>query len=278
MTCPKCHLENDPASQFCGHCGAPLSPGAPPPPGMRAAPAPGMPGMRVPPPAGPPTPGLAIVSLVFAILGLCCLLPVIGGIVGLICGIVALGKIKGSNGELGGQGVAIGGIIISSIGLAFSVVILPAVLFPVFSQARDQARKTTCMANVKQLNLGLMMYVQDFDEVSPPAAKWSDAIFGYIKAPLIFNCPAHSTTLPGYALNRQVDRISMASVAMPSAVPTLFDAQVSALNALGGQESIDRRHMQGYIMGYMDGHARWLAPSRPNLQADTWNPRAAPGF
>ena len=44
------------------------------------------------------------------------------------------------------------------------IAILAAILFPVFAQAREQARKTTCLSNVKELGLGFIMYAQDYDE------------------------------------------------------------------------------------------------------------------
>ncbi len=50
------------------------------------------------------------------------------------------------------------------------IAILAAILFPVFAQAREQARKTTCLSNLKQLGLGLFMYAQDYDETFPGAA------------------------------------------------------------------------------------------------------------
>src|SRR5438270_7124865 len=48
------------------------------------------------------------------------------------------------------------------------IAILAAILFPVFAKAREQARKTACTSNVKQLGLAWMMYVQDNDETFPP--------------------------------------------------------------------------------------------------------------
>src|SRR5256714_15149834 len=48
------------------------------------------------------------------------------------------------------------------------IAILAAILFPVFAKAREQARKTACTSNVKQLGLAWMMYVQDYDETFPP--------------------------------------------------------------------------------------------------------------
>jgi prepilin-type N-terminal cleavage/methylation domain-containing protein/prepilin-type processing-associated H-X9-DG protein len=45
------------------------------------------------------------------------------------------------------------------------IAILAAILFPVFAQAREKARQTSCLSNLKQIGLGLMMYTQDYDEV-----------------------------------------------------------------------------------------------------------------
>src|SRR5437016_11972686 len=47
------------------------------------------------------------------------------------------------------------------------IAILAAILFPVFAQARESARKTTCLSNEKQLVLAIAQYVQDFDEMLP---------------------------------------------------------------------------------------------------------------
>jgi prepilin-type N-terminal cleavage/methylation domain-containing protein len=57
------------------------------------------------------------------------------------------------------------------------IAILAAILFPVFAQAREQARKITCISNVKQIGLACLMYAQDYDEqFANSAASWWDAI------------------------------------------------------------------------------------------------------
>ena len=48
------------------------------------------------------------------------------------------------------------------------IAILAAILFPVFARAREKARQTSCLSNVKQIALAFMMYVQDYDETMPP--------------------------------------------------------------------------------------------------------------
>ncbi len=65
------------------------------------------------------------------------------------------------------------------------IAILAAILFPVFAQAREQARKTSCLSNVKQIGTGTTMYVQDFDEMFPiawgGAGTWVEQVQPYIK-------------------------------------------------------------------------------------------------
>ncbi|MBM3460460.1 MAG: DUF1559 domain-containing protein, partial [Armatimonadetes bacterium] len=48
------------------------------------------------------------------------------------------------------------------------IAILAAILFPVFAQAREKARQTACLSNMKQIGTATMLYVQDYDEVMPP--------------------------------------------------------------------------------------------------------------
>lgn len=83
--------------------------------------------------------------------------------------------------------------------------ILAAILFPVFSRARENARRTSCASNMKQISLGLMQYMQDYDEMYPrhiqdatvPSANrvyWNAFIQPYVKSTQIFNCPNRTET------------------------------------------------------------------------------------
>lgn len=86
------------------------------------------------------------------------------------------------------------------------IAILAAILFPVFARARENARRSSCQSNLKQIGLGLIQYTQDYDEqlirswyganaASDATAnyKWMDAIQPYVKSTQIFNCPSQST-------------------------------------------------------------------------------------
>src|SRR5690349_3905542 len=54
------------------------------------------------------------------------------------------------------------------------IAILAAILFPVFAQAREKARQSSCLSNMKQIGSALLMYVQDYDEVWPPSYYYRD--------------------------------------------------------------------------------------------------------
>jgi len=102
------------------------------------------------------------------------------------------------------------------------IAILAAILFPVFAQARESARTISCLSNVKQISLGLLMYVQDYDERfplwggqgedtgnplfgkpdpdDPPQiyhyTGWDKVVYPYIKNRQVFQCP--DAYGPGY--------------------------------------------------------------------------------
>jgi prepilin-type N-terminal cleavage/methylation domain-containing protein/prepilin-type processing-associated H-X9-DG protein len=84
------------------------------------------------------------------------------------------------------------------------IAILAAILFPVFAQAREKARQSSCLSNLKQMGVALMMYTQDFDETLPPGINnafssnrtWMHHIAPYTKNRGIFVCPSASDLVP----------------------------------------------------------------------------------
>jgi prepilin-type N-terminal cleavage/methylation domain-containing protein/prepilin-type processing-associated H-X9-DG protein len=90
------------------------------------------------------------------------------------------------------------------------IAILAAILFPVFARARENARRTSCQSNLKQMGLGALQYMQDYDETlfrsfygtagdsDPANYKWMDAIFPYVKSEQVFTCPSDSATNSRY--------------------------------------------------------------------------------
>jgi len=103
------------------------------------------------------TSGKAIASLVLgllSIIGMC-----LTGIPGLILGIMGLSDVGKSGGRLGGKGLAICGIVFSSIGILWTVVVLLiGMLLPAVSQVREAARRTASMNNMRQQSLAMLNY------------------------------------------------------------------------------------------------------------------------
>lgn len=50
------------------------------------------------------------------------------------------------------------------------IAILAAILFPVFARAREKARQTSCLSNVKEITLAVIMYISDYDQKYPPSS------------------------------------------------------------------------------------------------------------
>jgi len=140
--------------------------------------------------------------------------------------------------------------------------ILAAILFPVFARARENARRTSCMSNLKQIGLGVMMYAQDYDEKYPlstmvndeiPPSEaggrfrsrnwwfWPQLIYPYIKNQRVFFCPSspgssaafNDTQYDHYATNVLLMRntpddaiVSLASVTSPASKYLIVDSGV----------------------------------------------------
>jgi prepilin-type N-terminal cleavage/methylation domain-containing protein/prepilin-type processing-associated H-X9-DG protein len=85
------------------------------------------------------------------------------------------------------------------------IAILASILFPVFARARENARRSSCQSNLKQIGLGMMQYAQDYDEkmpfsyVSAPASPqgfntWMGMSYAYTKSTQIYFCPSDGVT------------------------------------------------------------------------------------
>ena len=97
------------------------------------------------------------------------------------------------------------------------IAILAAILFPVFARARENARRSSCTSNLKQIGLGVLQYTQDYDEKLPRAwygggpgdsnatdYKWMDAIRPYVKSTQLFTCPSTPSGLGNGATGQYI--------------------------------------------------------------------------
>jgi len=131
------------------------------------------------------------------------------------------------------------------------IAILAAILFPVFSKAREKARQTTCTSNQKQIALAVSMYVQENDETVPVI---DDSVYGLLDVKgKIVNCP--NTTGQGYVFNAYLSDLGLGQVTVPEAVWLTADAKKGATSLKGYTASdMEARHAGGVIASYFDGH------------------------
>jgi len=122
------------------------------------------------------------------------------------------------------------------------IAILAAILFPVFARAREKARQSACLSNMKQLGLGMLMYAQDYDErlgresfyyygtsVSPYARAWfGDYIQPYVKNRQLLECPSYSWTYTSYRLPEWGDLLC--SYAFPHIWHDASHTQITSLS------------------------------------------------
>lgn len=88
------------------------------------------------------------------------------------------------------------------------IAILAAILFPVFQKVRENARRSACQSNMKQIGLAVIQYNQDYDELMPMSeyqpnytdGNWKTEIYPFIKSKGVYQCPSDpNNALPDYA-------------------------------------------------------------------------------
>ncbi|MBP8955371.1 MAG: DUF1559 domain-containing protein [Armatimonadetes bacterium] len=177
------------------------------------------------------------------------------------------------------------------------IAILAAILFPVFARAREKARQTACLSNLKQIGLGAMMYSQDYDEMIMPGYMCSRAngSFGwwyeangriqpYVKNIQLIKCPSDPTANFGYGINYNLYNggpnpgdgcysaggRAMSKITKPAEVGSFADSYLNCSypgNRRGhwGTDPagatlcgrVECRHNNGANIAYCDGHAKW---------------------
>lgn len=198
------------------------------------------------------------------------------------------------------------------------IAILAAILFPVFAQAREKARQSSCVSNVKQISLGIGMYVQDYDERFPYLIwnnnntlgfHWKDLTAPYIKNDQVWECPDGNDTLGWlggwnevngyknrychYTWNESAAwSVKLAECGNVSTTYLLMDKGNSqcftgwydwvgrAMNTVtSGWQSIPGPHNDGKAISFVDGHVKWLKSVA--IQAKDVDPNAynsKPGY
>lgn len=185
--------------------------------------------------------------------------------------------------------------------------LLAAILFPVFSRARDNARRTSCLSNLKQIGLGLMQYVSDYDEVYPTAQynegagniRWRQMIYPYVKNPQIFKCPSSTGTgeaavanfppMPrGYAVNSLFQPVPSWGLIRMSAINNVstriyaadqggsdYRTMFSLWSTTELRDNIYnngrfRGHLSNWSILFADGHVKAMRPTATGSPINMW--------
>jgi prepilin-type N-terminal cleavage/methylation domain-containing protein/prepilin-type processing-associated H-X9-DG protein len=108
-------------------------------------------------------------------------------------------SVQGREGNSGGisRHSAPGFTLIELLVVIAIIAILASILFPVFARARENARRSSCQSNMKQISLGWLMYAQDYDGKLSYYPYESDAnpcvmekVLPYVKSVQLFRCPS----------------------------------------------------------------------------------------
>ncbi len=162
------------------------------------------------------------------------------------------------------------------------IAILAAILFPVFARARENARRSSCQSNFKQIGLAMAQYQQDYDERTlvvdedaVPEYGWFDPLQPYIKSEQVFRCPSLSeswtpaTDQPNsdYAINGffthslsiAVFQSTAEQIAMGERLKDVEETDYHTWDASEFEPHLQKdRHFDGSNYLFADGHVKWL--------------------
>ena len=180
------------------------------------------------------------------------------------------------------------------------IAILAAILFPVFAKAREKARQSSCLSNIKQLSLAFLSYCQDYDEMFCPSynntTTWAAGgrLDPYIKNTQILHCPSYPTTNYGYGLNYGALTVGPGSsgnyngpynclgqVVTPAQCIMFGDCSKNYNpyiitrnydNPMGtfGNAGPSYVHNDGANFSFVDGHAKWYKVPGDILSSPYW--------
>jgi prepilin-type N-terminal cleavage/methylation domain-containing protein/prepilin-type processing-associated H-X9-DG protein len=185
-------------------------------------------------------------------------------------------------------------VVIALIGL------LAALIFPIFVEARERARRATCLSHVRQIDQAYLLYVADWDERLPdwylpgpprpapfgPRQFWPELLQPYLRSQVVLLDPSavweeqEDLRLADYALMTSEPEgrgtepspywrwpgppLSLGEVRRPAESVSLVDGWTTTGWRLGPIA----RHNGGLNAGFLDGHVRWL-PVRELGRVDT---------
>jgi len=179
------------------------------------------------------------------------------------------------------------------------IAILAAILFPVFAQAREKARQTSCLSNMKQIGTGLTMYSQDYDEMLVRAwytdawwsngttkYKWMDAIYPYIKNEQLFSCPSQPRGLSAGQSGKYYPTQTYASRGLTGdqniyygtySINSTYWGEATGIKGPGNEQSMASVQAPADTIWVVDGNGTYQV-AWPNLNEDPTVVKEAAGI
>lgn len=180
------------------------------------------------------------------------------------------------------------------------IAVLAGMLLPVLSRAREQARRTTCLNNLKQLGLAFQMYIQESDEAFPwyhngPSGSgrdggwvWYDqfpvpdagqfdvtrgTLYSYVKNREMYHCPSDETSsLCSYGANSLTRGTRIAVIRRADAVALLLEEGSLHPTTNDGYfdvvypDNVVNRHNKGCVYAFCDGHVVYRVWDSPTAR------------
>ena len=172
-----------------------------------------------------------------------------------------------------------------------TIAIIAAILFPAFVRSKENAHKSSCPSNLKQVGLGFMQYLQDYDEEWPTVSLgetpygWADGLQPYLKSTYIFQCPTEGNSsgenpkqnsYTDYWYNARIAGVTEKKIKNAASTIILGDGNdgqdntdarysLSTLPAswIADKSSPAYRHgEEGAYYAFADGHVKFLKPEK----------------
>ena len=182
------------------------------------------------------------------------------------------------------------------------IAILAAILLPVFATARERARQSSCLNNLKQLGTAVIAYSQDFDERYPVAPvngniSWSWALYSYVKSDGVYLCPddpytkgspspyggtagqSYSANVTGWGMNPDYNPWGKVIAVIASPANCIMLAEQQGVPYMGtdwiaqawggggvnnfGTQTVHNNNSGANYM-FCDGHAKYMTPGTAN--------------
>jgi hypothetical protein len=149
--------------------------------------------------------------------------------------------------------------IVLAAGFCLCVPILAAILFPVFSQAREAAKQTACLSNLRMMSVGHLMYASDYDDTLHPGPDWATAIAAYSRSSA--GCPNFEGGI-GYAFDVDAAGVNLAKLEEP--ILMMYESDAPGPSPVADIDTIPDppRHRVrggGVNVSYSDGSAEFYS-------------------